>query len=138
PFQNWLKDARSLDKIASDSDFFAKKVWAKEIFGSHLLLGEKTVRPAAGGIPNSLGKSSQTVWAVLCAARLYPPKKQCASPKATLKISLEKWGKISGLRFAPPTIRSPKNRLVLFWCALVEDVRTFYENKIIDDIVIPR
>jgi len=37
-------------KIASDSDLFAKKVWAKEIFGSNLLLGEKQVRASA---PNS-------------------------------------------------------------------------------------
>src|SRR3989338_4315191 len=44
-------------------------------------------------------------------------KKQCAPPKATLRIRLEKWGEISGRRFAPPTIRSPKNRLVPFWCA---------------------
>ena len=28
PFQNWLKDAQSLDKIASDDDLFAKKVKA--------------------------------------------------------------------------------------------------------------
>jgi len=56
PFQNWLKEAQSLDKIASDSDLFAKKVCAKEIFGSNLLLGEKTVRTAEGGAPNSFGK----------------------------------------------------------------------------------
>src|SRR3989339_1640968 len=68
PFQNWLKDAESLDKIASDSDLFAKKVCAKEIFGSHLLLGEKTVRTAEGGNPNSFGKSGETEWAALCAA----------------------------------------------------------------------
>src|SRR3989338_4358880 len=43
-------------------------------------------------------------------------KKQCAPPKATLRIRLEKWGEISGRLFAPPTIRSPKNRLVPFWC----------------------
>src|SRR3989338_5411158 len=65
PFQNWLKDAQSLDKIASDPDLFAKKVCAKEIFGSHLLLGEKTVRPAEGGNPNSFGKSGETAWACL-------------------------------------------------------------------------
>ena len=41
PFHKWLKDAQNLDKIASDSDFFAKKVCAKEIFGSHLLLQNK-------------------------------------------------------------------------------------------------
>ena len=65
PFQNWLKDAQSLDKIASDSDLFVKKVCAKEIFGSHLLLGEKTIRPAEGGNPNSFGKSGETAWACL-------------------------------------------------------------------------
>ena len=65
PFRNWLKDAQSLDKIASDSDLFAKKVCAKEIFGSHLLLGEKTVRHAEGGNPNSLAKTGETAWACL-------------------------------------------------------------------------
>ncbi len=65
PFQNWLKDAQSLDKIASDSDLFAKKVCAKEIFGSHLLLGEKILRPAEGGNPNSLAKTGETAWACL-------------------------------------------------------------------------
>ena len=59
PFQKWIKDAQSLDKIASDSDLFAKKVCAKEIFGSNLLLGEKTVRPAEGGTPNSFGKMGE-------------------------------------------------------------------------------
>ena len=32
PFQNRLKDAQSLDKIASDSDLFAKKVCAKNLW----------------------------------------------------------------------------------------------------------
>jgi hypothetical protein len=50
PFQNWLKVAQDIDKIASDSDFFAKKVCAKEIFGSNLLLGEKILHACA---PNS-------------------------------------------------------------------------------------
>src|ERR1035437_9896972 len=65
PFQNWLKDAQSLDKIASDSDLFAKKVCAKEIFGSHLLLGEKTVRASAPKILNSLGEFGGNPWAAL-------------------------------------------------------------------------
>ena len=63
PFQNWLKDAQSLDKIASDSDLFAKKVCAKEIFGSHLLLAGKTVRVAEGDAPNSFGKLRGNQWA---------------------------------------------------------------------------
>ncbi len=69
PFQNWLKDAQSLDKIASDNNLFAKKVVAKEIFGSHLLLAERKVRAAEGGAPNSFGKSGETAWAALCAAQ---------------------------------------------------------------------
>ena len=62
PFQNWLKDAMDLGKIASDSDLFAKKVCAKEIFGSHLRLGEKTVRVAEGDAPNSFGKMGGNQW----------------------------------------------------------------------------
>src|SRR3990167_4114793 len=49
PFQSWLKDAQSLDKIASDNNLFAKKVCAKGIFGSHLLFGKKTPPPPEGG-----------------------------------------------------------------------------------------
>ena len=69
PFQNWVKVAQELDKIAFDTDLFAKKVVAKEIFGSNLLLGEKTVRTALGGATqhslNSLAKTGETVWALL-------------------------------------------------------------------------
>ncbi|MFQ5754446.1 MAG: hypothetical protein ACE5HI_20910, partial [bacterium] len=65
PFQQWLKDAQTLDKIASDSDLFAKKVCAKEIFGSHLLLHNKTLRASA---PKSELKRGQNEWAALRAA----------------------------------------------------------------------
>ncbi|MBI2278506.1 MAG: hypothetical protein HYU81_00315 [Candidatus Brennerbacteria bacterium] len=72
PFQNWIKDAQNISGIARDIDLFAKKVCAKEIFGSNLLLGEKTVRPAEGGAgfrtQNSLAKTGETAWAALCAA----------------------------------------------------------------------
>jgi len=79
PFQNWLKDAQSLDKIASDSDLFAKKVCAKEIFGSHLLLGEKTVRIAEGDAPNSFGKMGGNQWDALCASHQLALKKPLSS-----------------------------------------------------------
>ena len=69
PMKEWIKDAQTLDKIASDDDLFAKKVKAKEIFGSNLLLGEKTVRTAEGGAgfrtQNSLAKTGETAWALL-------------------------------------------------------------------------
>ena len=48
--QKWIKDAGNMEKIALDCDLFLKKVVAKEIFGSNLLLGEKQVRASA---PNS-------------------------------------------------------------------------------------
>ena len=68
PFQNWVKSAQNIDKIASDSDLFAKKVCAKEIFGSHLLLSQKTLRASALTFPNSVANSGETAWAALRAA----------------------------------------------------------------------
>ena len=43
PMEKWIKDAGNMEKIALDSNLFAKKVAAKEIFGSNLLLGQKTI-----------------------------------------------------------------------------------------------
>ena len=59
-----------MDKIASDSDLFAKKVCAKEIFGSNLLLDEKTVRASALDSGNSLAIPPKNPWHALCAFRL--------------------------------------------------------------------
>ena len=84
PFQNWLKVAQSLDKTASDSDLFAKKVCAKEIFGSNLLLGEKTVRASAPAFLHSPAKSGQTEWACLRHAHSLVSKK----PLSTILVSL--------------------------------------------------
>jgi len=79
PFQNWLKDAQSLDKIASDSDLFAKKVCAKEIFGSNLLLGEKQVRASAPKILNSFGEFGGNPWDALRASRILASEKPSSS-----------------------------------------------------------
>ena len=68
PFQDWLKTAQRLNEIASDSDLFAKKVCAKEIFGSNLRLGEKNLRAATGGTPKNGVVVGQNQWAVLRAA----------------------------------------------------------------------
>src|SRR3989337_268840 len=65
PFQNWLEVAQNIDKIASDSDLFAKKDCAKEIFGSNLLLGDKSVRASAPKILNSFGKMGGNQWDAL-------------------------------------------------------------------------
>jgi len=79
PFTKWLKDAQSLDKIASDSDLFAKKVCAKEIFGSNLLLGEKLVRASAPKILNSLGEFGGNPWDALRASRISASQKPSSS-----------------------------------------------------------
>ena len=79
PMQEWIKDAQNLNGIARDNDLFAKKVVAKEIFGSNLLLGEKTVRPAEGGTPNSFGKMGGNQWDALRASHLLASKKSFSS-----------------------------------------------------------
>ncbi len=75
PFQSWVKVSQGLDEIASDSDLFAKKVCAKEIFGSNLLLGEKTVRALAPAFLTSPAESGQTEWACLRHAHSLVSKK---------------------------------------------------------------
>ena len=45
PMRKWIKEAENLPKIARESDLFQKKVAAKEIFGSNLVLARRQVRP---------------------------------------------------------------------------------------------
>ncbi len=68
PMQNWIKEAQDMEKIALDCNFSAKKVAAKKVFGSNLLLQNKIVRVSAPTFLNSLAKSSENAWAVLCTA----------------------------------------------------------------------
>ena len=79
PMKEWIKDAQSLDKIASDNDLFRKKVKAKEIFGSNLLLGEKLVRASAPKILNSLGEFGGNPWDALRASRISASQKPSSS-----------------------------------------------------------
>ncbi|TSC94099.1 MAG: Resolvase protein [Parcubacteria group bacterium Licking1014_1] len=66
PMKNWIKEAESIDKIANDSDLFAKKVATKEIFGSNLILQNREARRSA---PSETNSPLKTHWAALCAAR---------------------------------------------------------------------
>jgi len=68
PFQNWIKVASNLVKIASDDDLFEKKVIAKEIFGSNLHLNAREARGnplpayfAAQRAAESVGKKSESL-----------------------------------------------------------------------------
>ena len=92
PFKNWVNVAQGLDKIASDSDLFAKKVCAKEIFGSNLLLGEKQVRASAPDLDSFLANSpldsgrnsGGNHWDALRASRMLASKKPISSLLVTL------------------------------------------------------
>jgi site-specific DNA recombinase len=44
PMENWIKEAVNLPQIARESNLFAKKVAAKEIFGSNLILAAHEAR----------------------------------------------------------------------------------------------
>ena len=79
PLLDWLKVAQNLNGIARDNNLFAKKVVAKEIFGSNLLLGEKTVRASAPKILNSFGKMGGNQWDALRASHLLASKKPFSS-----------------------------------------------------------
>ena len=56
PMSEWIKEASSLSKIARESNLFAKKVSAKEIFGSNLVLANRSARLRA---PSDLAESGQ-------------------------------------------------------------------------------
>jgi len=79
PMKEWIKDAQTLSGIARDTDLFAKKVKAKEIFGSNLSLGEKLVRASAPKILNSFGKFGGNPWDALRASRILASQKPSSS-----------------------------------------------------------
>jgi hypothetical protein len=56
---------KSNTKISLDSDLFTKKVSAKEIFGSNLILAEKQARVIE---PKSGADAPRNQWTALCAA----------------------------------------------------------------------
>ena len=66
PFQKWVQTVQTMDKIAVCDDLFAKKVIAKEIFGSNLSLRDKKLRACA---PKSEEKKEQNPWSALRAAK---------------------------------------------------------------------
>ena len=79
PMQKWINKAQNMEKIALDTDLFAKKVCAKEIFGSNLLLQNKLVRASAPKILNSFGKMGGNQWDALRASRILASSKPLSS-----------------------------------------------------------
>ena len=66
PMRNWINYAQNIEKIARDSNLLEKKVAAKEIFGSNLLLSAKQTRLAES---KTLANPGENAWAALRAAR---------------------------------------------------------------------
>ena len=58
---------------------FKANTMSKLLLISNLLLGEKTVRPAEGGTPNSFGKMGGNQWDALRASHLLALKKPLSS-----------------------------------------------------------
>ena len=84
PMQKLINKAQDMEKIALDIDFFAKKVCAKEIFGSNLLLQNKLVRASAPNFMDSPAKQTHSAWASLCDAHSFvdsQPKSRVLEPR---------------------------------------------------------
>ena len=75
PMREWIKEAENLPKIAQENDLFAKKVIAKEIFGSNLVLADREARVSAPSGTKRPEKSGQNQWAAVSAAREMASKK---------------------------------------------------------------
>ena len=65
PMAEWIKEEGKMDEMAGESNLFAKKVTAKEIFGSNLVLAG---REACVSAPKSIAFPPQNQWTALCAA----------------------------------------------------------------------
>ena len=65
PMQKWINEAQDMEKIALDSNLLNKKVAAKKVFGSNLLLQNKTLRVSAPTFSNSPAVSSENPWSCL-------------------------------------------------------------------------
>ena len=65
PMAEWIKEAENLPEIARESNLFLKKVTAKEIFGSNLVLANREARLRA---PSGEDLSAENAWMALRAA----------------------------------------------------------------------
>ena len=56
-------------------------------------------------------------------------KNRCAQARQKFWIRLEKWGEISGTRFARPTFWLWKSRWVLFWCLYCTKLEPIFKTN---------
>ena len=79
PLEQWINEAQNLAQIADESNLFAKKVAAKEIFGSNLHLRARAVVVQS---PNGGASEPLSAWAALRAAH----QNQSVSPERLLIV----------------------------------------------------
>ena len=72
PMREWIKVASSLEKTARDSNLFAKKVAAEQVFGSNLVLANREARLRA---PSGEDLPGENQWAALRAAHQFVGQK---------------------------------------------------------------
>src|SRR3990167_6700250 len=97
------------------------------MIGSHLSkTGLKTLNPWTKLLLIQTFLQKRSVPKKSLARTCFLAKKPSVPPKAVLRIGLEKWGEISGTRFARPTFWLLKNHLVLSWCSILKIVRTHF------------
>jgi site-specific DNA recombinase len=77
PMAEWIKVASFLEKTARDNDLFAKKVIAKEIFGSNLRLASRAVRGEPQNQWVALGAAHEKV-GVLSESEILEPTRRLA------------------------------------------------------------
>ena len=104
PFQNWIKVALSLVKIARDNNLLEKKVVAKEIFGSNLLLQNKIVRANAPKILNLFGKMGAKKWDALRASHFLASSKPLSSILCHPKFADCERSMVPGRGLEPPRL----------------------------------
>ena len=78
PMSEWIEKAENLSKIAQDNNLIQKKVIAKEIFGSNLLLTNREARFREVSGLQSSDNSSPNQWAAVSAAhQMVSEKSDC-------------------------------------------------------------
>ena len=94
PMRKWVTRAADMEKIALDCNLIAKRVAAKEIFGSNLLLHDKMVEVKE---PNYVANTGESIWRILSASREkmgFPSERLKLEPPPRFELgtsTLQKW-----------------------------------------------
>ncbi len=85
PMKQWIETAVSICEITKSTDLLAKKSLAREIFGSNLILQNKTARPSA---PKSLFPPQKNRWVLLRKTIISQTKTDTSRPNLPKNLNL--------------------------------------------------